>query len=156
MTISCVVDSCVLLVIVFFYFLLLVFFFSSRSRRTRCALLTGVQTCALPILSSPIPRAPEPLPPKCRRCPCRCGRNAPPGCAPLRRPGSIAGSLPWSEPPSACSWSGRTAADLARALPPSASMAAANRERLCLLRNPRTDEHTSELQSLMRRSYARS
>src|SRR3546814_8542582 len=25
------------------------FFFSSRRRRTRCALLTGVQTCALPI-----------------------------------------------------------------------------------------------------------
>src|SRR3546814_1139068 len=28
-----------------------VFFFSSRSRHTRCALVTGVQTCALPILS---------------------------------------------------------------------------------------------------------
>src|SRR3546814_7326925 len=27
----------------------LVFFFSSRRRHTRCALLTGVQTCALPI-----------------------------------------------------------------------------------------------------------
>src|SRR3546814_7282924 len=30
-----------------FYFL--VFFFSSRRRHTRCALVTGVQTCALPI-----------------------------------------------------------------------------------------------------------
>src|SRR3546814_8204518 len=29
-----------------FYFL---FFFSSRRRHTRCALVTGVQTCALPI-----------------------------------------------------------------------------------------------------------
>src|SRR3546814_8456893 len=29
----------------FFYF----FFFSSRRRHTRCALVTGVQTCALPI-----------------------------------------------------------------------------------------------------------
>src|SRR3546814_9165856 len=29
-----------------FYF----FFFSSRRRHTRCALVTGVQTCALPIL----------------------------------------------------------------------------------------------------------
>src|SRR3546814_4371072 len=28
----------------------LVFFFSSRRRHTRCALVTGVQTCALPIL----------------------------------------------------------------------------------------------------------
>src|SRR3546814_4678651 len=30
--------------------LLLTFFFSSRRRHTRCALVTGVQTCALPIL----------------------------------------------------------------------------------------------------------
>src|SRR3546814_7937325 len=29
---------------------LLCFFFSSRRRHTRCALVTGVQTCALPIL----------------------------------------------------------------------------------------------------------
>src|SRR3546814_14325113 len=37
------------------YFLLfvffVVFFFSSRRRHTRCALVTGVQTCALPICS---------------------------------------------------------------------------------------------------------
>src|SRR3546814_83037 len=32
-------------------FYVLVFFFSSRRRHTRCALVTGVQTCALPILS---------------------------------------------------------------------------------------------------------
>src|SRR3546814_14666206 len=30
-----------------------VFFFSSRRRHTRCALVTGVQTCALPISSYP-------------------------------------------------------------------------------------------------------
>src|SRR3546814_2380096 len=30
-----------------------VFFFSSRRRHTRCALVTGVQTCALPILPTP-------------------------------------------------------------------------------------------------------
>src|SRR3546814_5982677 len=29
--------------------MLVVFFFSSRRRHTRCALVTGVQTCALPI-----------------------------------------------------------------------------------------------------------
>src|SRR3546814_10341698 len=29
-----------------------VFFFSSRRRHTRCALVTGVQTCALPILAT--------------------------------------------------------------------------------------------------------
>src|SRR3546814_8794130 len=31
------------------YLLYCVFFFSSRRRHTRCALVTGVQTCALPI-----------------------------------------------------------------------------------------------------------
>src|SRR3546814_1110451 len=31
------------------YVSLFVFFFSSRRRHTRCALVTGVQTCALPI-----------------------------------------------------------------------------------------------------------
>src|SRR3546814_5014674 len=30
-------------------FVFVVFFFSSRRRHTRCALVTGVQTCALPI-----------------------------------------------------------------------------------------------------------
>src|SRR3546814_2970919 len=33
------------------YFVLF-FFFSSRRRHTRCALVTGVQTCALPIFAS--------------------------------------------------------------------------------------------------------
>src|SRR3546814_2443803 len=37
---------CMLIVCVFVVF----FFFSSRRRHTRCALVTGVQTCALPIL----------------------------------------------------------------------------------------------------------
>src|SRR3546814_5023858 len=32
--------------------LCIVFFFSSRRRHTRCALVTGVQTCALPIFKS--------------------------------------------------------------------------------------------------------
>src|SRR3546814_10859951 len=31
-------------------YMLFFFFFSSRRRHTRCALVTGVQTCALPIL----------------------------------------------------------------------------------------------------------
>src|SRR3546814_9200367 len=36
-----------------FYSFLCVFFFSSRRRHTRCALVTGVQTCALPIYAIP-------------------------------------------------------------------------------------------------------
>src|SRR3546814_8988110 len=39
----CVLNSCLL------SFLCYLFFFSSRRRHTRCALVTGVQTCALPI-----------------------------------------------------------------------------------------------------------
>src|SRR3546814_983460 len=35
----------------------LLLFFSSRRRHTRCALVTGVQTCALPILTDAIERA---------------------------------------------------------------------------------------------------
>src|SRR3546814_6896473 len=34
---------------VFIFVLFVFFFFSSRRRHTRCALVTGVQTCALPI-----------------------------------------------------------------------------------------------------------
>src|SRR3546814_10539911 len=57
-------------VLVFMLRWLIFFFFSSRRRHTRCALVTGVQTCALPIcgaeaidadavgLSSPYPNDP--------------------------------------------------------------------------------------------------
>src|SRR3546814_1715445 len=38
------------LFILYLYFVVFSFFFSSRRRNTRCALVTGVQTCALPIL----------------------------------------------------------------------------------------------------------
>src|SRR3546814_3092555 len=44
--------ACVLLfkwVVTCFFLCFSVFFFSSRRRHTRCALVTGVQTCALPI-----------------------------------------------------------------------------------------------------------
>src|SRR3546814_2493839 len=37
--------------VVYVYFGVFFFFFSSRRRHTRCALVTGVQTCALPISS---------------------------------------------------------------------------------------------------------
>src|SRR3546814_10354621 len=35
------------------------FFFSSRRRHTSCALVTGVQTCALPILTEQVATAPR-------------------------------------------------------------------------------------------------
>src|SRR3546814_8376996 len=45
----CFLFFCVFLCICFLIIVVCVFFFSSRSRHTRCALVTGVQTCALPI-----------------------------------------------------------------------------------------------------------
>src|SRR3546814_6038568 len=77
------------------------FFFSGRRRHTRCALVTGVQTCALPIW----------------------------------KPSALFPSLLPGAWPKAC---------LAR------------RERMWPSPSPglRSEEHTSELQSLMRSSYA--
>src|SRR3546814_5211774 len=42
----------------FLLVLLFLFFFSSRRRHTRCALVTGVQTCALPIYATCSPARP--------------------------------------------------------------------------------------------------
>src|SRR3546814_1301210 len=44
---------CSLLIRIFCLWSLIFFFFSSRRRHTRCALVTGVQTCALPIYPAP-------------------------------------------------------------------------------------------------------
>src|SRR3546814_10262489 len=41
------------------FFYIVFFFFSSRRRHTRCALVTGVQTCALPISMSLNVKDPE-------------------------------------------------------------------------------------------------
>src|SRR3546814_9730629 len=40
---------CAYVLTVYTFLLVVCFFFSSRRRHTRCALVTGVQTCALPI-----------------------------------------------------------------------------------------------------------
>src|SRR3546814_15925960 len=42
-----------------FFFICCCFFFSSRRRHTRCALVTGVQTCALPIFTADAIKAAE-------------------------------------------------------------------------------------------------
>src|SRR3546814_15650774 len=47
---------CVRMIILCVSYVAPIFFFSSRRRHTRCALVTGVQTCALPI-SSVSPRS---------------------------------------------------------------------------------------------------
>src|SRR3546814_7337390 len=46
---SCGLLGCLLCFMYVFFF-----FFSSRRRHTRCALVTGVQTCALPIWAAPV------------------------------------------------------------------------------------------------------
>src|SRR3546814_4597680 len=59
-----IIDSCL--------YVLVFFFFSSRRRHTRCALVTGVQTCALPILG--------------QRASMHVEEHAPPLVRPARRP----------------------------------------------------------------------
>src|SRR3546814_7163229 len=103
------------LVVTFFLPLLrlLIFFFSSRRRHTRCALVTGVQTCALPIFAS----ASLPMHP-----------------VTMTRPFSA----------------------IASPMASSDSSFAESRNPQVLTRttSARSEEHTSELQSLMRNSYA--
>src|SRR3546814_4233292 len=110
-------------------YLLWFFFFSSRRRHTRCELVTGVQTCALPIWHAVrhLPRA-----------------AADPGV--LRGGAQAAGRQ-------ARRGAGRQARDRARvgALRRIQERAAETRPFSCF---PRSEEHTSELQSLMRISYA--
>src|SRR3546814_8085105 len=52
MSFSCCCSSCRAPYSVVLVSFLFFFFFSSRRRHTRCALVTGVQTCALPISPS--------------------------------------------------------------------------------------------------------
>src|SRR3546814_8959530 len=113
--VTCVVSDCLVL-----------FFFSSRRRHTRCALVTGVQTCALPICKDRLHRV-------------SLGglRGRPPDNARV-----LAGRF-HSLGRTPC---GRCNPRLADA--PDA------RDAQSTWRIGRSEEHTSELQSLMRTSYA--
>src|SRR3546814_4507389 len=109
------------------------FFFSSRRRHTRCALVTGVQTCALPIsgrgLCAILFRAPPD-----RRCHAR-GQSS--HCRHFESARAIPGAGGgWSLEPVA-----------------SQRCAGADDGGRCGA-SDRSEEHTSELQSLMRTSYA--
>src|SRR3546814_8345153 len=126
------------------------FFFSSRSRHTRCALVTGVQTCALPILLVVHARSPvfgQEL----------AASAAPAGWtgyekAPLSRGFlSRAGNGPYIQPSSSCrsslpSWLLSTASNSAV----SVAFDFASPRLMLPLPLLRSEEHTSELQSLMR------
>src|SRR3546814_5601504 len=91
------------------------FFFSSRRRHTRCALVTGVQTCALPI---------------CRDCERMVNRDRNIFGSLLVKMGHADAMLTGMTRPF-----GQTLREVKRVL-------------------DRSEEHTSELQSLMRISYA--
>src|SRR3546814_9493732 len=100
------------------------FFFSSRRRHTRCALVTGVQTCALPI----------------------CGNKQAPH-NPLTRFGN-------GGPELRSTWMCKCRECMdAQERPAFGLNPGYHRSRICHPRL-RSEEHTSELQSLMRISYA--
>src|SRR3546814_4450498 len=101
------------------------FFFSSRRRHTRCALVTGVQTCALPICA--IGRQSSRRR-KDRPAPSRAARSTP---ISFRLPKSSATPDNAYKPHPCCQARQEIAS-----------------------RRGRSEEHTSELQSLMRISYA--
>src|SRR3546814_1328328 len=122
-----------------------VFFFSSRRRHTRGALVTGVQTCALPIWSS------------WRASAASCSRSG--------VSSAMAGCM--AESNTANSTASEGHADARRLVCPIVPFpveadgqmlwrALALRRREWELRHDRirSEEHTSELQSLMRISYA--
>src|SRR3546814_8010595 len=110
----------------------LCFFFSSRRRHTRCALVTGVQTCALPIYARHV-RGAASLPAETRAYMASLSEGAP---APMVRGDGARPAKPrWQE-----------AGLFLGAVRPSAAPMRATPKR--------SEEHTSELQSLMRISYA--
>src|SRR3546814_9274626 len=144
MVLMCVVSLHVvffiLLTVGFFAVVIVVFFFSSRIRHTSGALVTGVQTCALPICSSP--RAET----RFRTPAIRCGHCGSARSAHHRRGARLAAAghagnschrrRPAPAPAPETGW------------PYSAQQFRDRGWRL------RSEEHTSELQSLMRNSYA--
>src|SRR3546814_5985759 len=142
-----------------------IFFFSSRRRHTRCALVTGVQTCALPIslrCCSKVYHLPA-------------GRHAPEvmvtggGC----RPGHRRVRPLWVDLKLSLYCCGYAPAtrdcvtsqlhsshprlripDMTRPLPIAARLVLAALSFAAFAQTERSEEHTSELQSLMRRPFA--
>src|SRR3546814_8044541 len=105
------------------------FFFSSRRRHTRCALVTGVQTCALPICAA--------------------------SCAEFSRFGRT--RRPMTIPIDPLKLITAAAAPLIKAVGREYKLRGADEKLIAFTgidAEMRSDEHTSELQSLMRISYA--
>src|SRR3546814_8540253 len=110
----------------YFFLVICGFFFSSRRRHTRCALVTGVQTCALPISKLVAMANPPGSRPSHRRIDVK-SAVVKPACeviAPINRNIGIADNVQWAE------------------------------KSYGMLFRTRSEEHTSELQSLMPITYA--
>src|SRR3546814_1007334 len=153
----------VILFVLFIYFVVLffVFFFSSRRRHTRCALVTGVQTCALPICRlpgenrrwsiRPHPPAAPPLHPS------PSGR----GMGPARRSrvGRVRATIDQAKRLGSGLRARSTPVGIASShavssRPIRSSISTDSAFRRPMICSTRSEEHTSELQSLMRISYA--
>src|SRR3546814_7836586 len=104
------------------------FFFSSRRRHTRCALVTGVQTCALPILVAEAQRSRAPI----QAVADRVSGWFVPGVVLV----AVATFVIWM------------------LVGPEPRFGHALLNAIAVLIIARSEEHTSELQSLMRISYA--
>src|SRR3546814_7618190 len=116
----CTLVTVMLRFVLLIVFTLIFFFFSSRRRHTRCALVTGVQTCALPIFAQRDRRGAD------RRVVEVDNIVAPSRIHDRTIVGDVDGIA------------ARAGVDVARTSD----------------RQARSEEHTSELQSLMRISYA--
>src|SRR3546814_3727476 len=125
-----------------------VFFFSSRRRHTRCALVTGVQTCALPISVREYPRASVQT--IGLAVAMKLTTNAPDALAEAHRPWAAVIGVKRMI---------RTMIDggfqaHAGVGADAAAVAGRDQRNLGAGAASRSEEHTSELQSLMRISYA--
>src|SRR3546814_2253037 len=125
-------------------FILSVFFFSSRRRHTRCALVTGVQTCALPISRLEFSMEADEV-----RVGIAIAADQP--AQHLRRHHREGDAIPAITHGCIAVGHARDAADRRGADRAVAEAAGPAMDRS---RVDRSEEHTSELQSLMRISYA--
>src|SRR3546814_6961896 len=132
------------------------FFVTSRRRHTRCALVTGVQTCALPIFVGYRRKRERPAAAAVATAWDKKGRKAPR----FRPPNSCADSLKRTAQPALphrgrVTPFGRGLQGLSlRDAHELAEEPARVGDRIEIDHRSRSDEHTSELQSLMRISYA--
>src|SRR3546814_5650376 len=124
------------------------FFFSSRRRHTRCALVTGVQTCALPISvrNRTTGRTMKGSPALSQK-----RRTSMPHYSFVKE---LRVPVPYSRPEHPSSMNNRLTEKGGLRLIAEPSLNQVQSHLVGFAEQLRTEEHTSELQSLMRTSYA--